>query len=426
MSARVTRPCILVDLTRLASEPADSEARLRTQALLPQLVRLAPDVEFTLLTSAIDPTALAWLDGPNVTRQAVAEPAAPPPAAHWLARLRRPARRVLPARARRYAVSMLARYRERQRRLARSREDLGNRLLFCPLGASSLATPGVPVVGVVASDVAVLAYPRSFARAQRQARHEALSATCRMADRLVCSSDYVRELVQTSFQLAPERVVTIRPGLLGLAETPDRAEPTDQRPLLAQLGLAPDHFLLCSAGLQPHSNYRMLLTAFGQYRHQHPGSTVKLVCVGGPAEEVPRAQACSARMGLAGWVSILGPVPEPVQAALLWQARACVHPSLFEESGQRVVQAMAAGKPVACSNAASLPEVVGDAGMLFDARRPHEIADAIARLVADDELLQLLARRGRERARRFGTAASVAQTYLCQFYDLLGCPSYAV
>jgi len=78
-----------------------------------------------------------------------------------------------------------------------------------------------------------------------------------------------------------------------------------------------------------------------------------------------------------------------------------VFPSLFEGFGIPLLEAMAAGTPVCAANVSSIPEVVGDAALLFDPRQAGDIARQIERLLQDAELRARLVARGRRRAQRF-------------------------
>jgi glycosyltransferase involved in cell wall biosynthesis len=84
-----------------------------------------------------------------------------------------------------------------------------------------------------------------------------------------------------------------------------------------------------------------------------------------------------------------------------------VFPSLFEGWGMPVTEAFASGLPVACSTATGLPDVVGDAGLLFDPERPEQIADQVLRLWSDAELRGELIERGRLRSELFSVDRSV-------------------
>jgi glycosyltransferase involved in cell wall biosynthesis len=97
-----------------------------------------------------------------------------------------------------------------------------------------------------------------------------------------------------------------------------------------------------------------------------------------------------------------------------------VFPSLYEGFGMPVVEAMAFGKPVLCSNLTSLPEIVGDGALLFDPRKPDEIARSIEDVDGDSELRCSLAWRARKRATQFGDGAALAETYLGIFHELVG------
>jgi len=88
-----------------------------------------------------------------------------------------------------------------------------------------------------------------------------------------------------------------------------------------------------------------------------------------------------------------------------------------------VLEAMAAGAPVLCSNRTSLPEVAGEAALLFDARRPAEIVDAIARLESSPELRRTLAEKGKQRVSWFSGPAEMAARYLQVFEDVVRHPA---
>jgi glycosyltransferase involved in cell wall biosynthesis len=113
----------------------------------------------------------------------------------------------------------------------------------------------------------------------------------------------------------------------------------------------------------------------------------------------------SDRILFAGFVS------DDELAALLSCSLALIFPSLFEGFGMPVLEAMASGTAVLCSNETSLPEIACDAALQFDPRNPSAIAEAIARIAGDSTLRQRLIAAGSGRAAFFGSAHQMAERY---------------
>ena len=107
--------------------------------------------------------------------------------------------------------------------------------------------------------------------------------------------------------------------------------------------------------------------------------------------------------------------------------KSLVLPSFYEGFGLPPLEAMACGTPVAVSRAASLPELVGEAGMYFDPRDEEDLADALLRILGSEDLRADLARRGRERARAYGWERTIEA--LVRSYERLAgrenCASHA-
>ncbi len=129
-------------------------------------------------------------------------------------------------------------------------------------------------------------------------------------------------------------------------------------------------------------------------------------------EEELREQA--RRLGIEEDVRLLGWVSQAQLEGLYAGSRVFVMPSLFEGFGLPVLEAMQRGLPVACSNRSSLPEVAGDAALLFDPERPEQIGAAITRLIEDAGEAERLRAAGLAQARRFTwdeTARLTAESY---------------
>jgi glycosyltransferase involved in cell wall biosynthesis len=109
-------------------------------------------------------------------------------------------------------------------------------------------------------------------------------------------------------------------------------------------------------------------------------------------------------------VDFLDFVPDDDLAALFSACEAFVFPSLYEGFGLPPLEAMAAGAPVVCSNASSLPEVVGDAALLVNPREVGEIANAIERVITDSALRDELRTKGLAQAKKFSWERAARET----------------
>ncbi len=175
-------------------------------------------------------------------------------------------------------------------------------------------------------------------------------------------------------------------------------EPLSEAELRGRLGLGERTVVLSLSAKRPHKNLVALIGAMARIPAER---RPLLVLPGYPtaheAELRERALAVGARedVRFLDWLS-----GEEFEG--LWRvAGAFVYPSLYEGFGLPVLEAMARGVAVACSNASSLPEVAGDAALMFDPHDEGAIARAIERLLSDPAEAERLRGRGLERVREF-------------------------
>jgi glycosyltransferase involved in cell wall biosynthesis len=241
----------------------------------------------------------------------------------------------------------------------------------------TLRIPTVPTRSVTTLlDLQHLDLPQLFSRRERAFRSVAWHPSVHGADRVIVISAFVRDRAVQLLGLDPERLRVIHLGIDHDRYTPG-GEPREP-------------FLLYPARRWPHKNHERLFEAFALVRRDRP--ELRLVLTGGGhSGAVPDR------------VEVRGLVSEEELVALYRRAAALVFPSLYEGFGQPALEAMACGCPVACSNAASLPEVVGDAARLFDPYDPRAIADAVLEVLGAPEAW---AARGLEQAKRFSWDAT--------------------
>jgi glycosyltransferase involved in cell wall biosynthesis len=226
----------------------------------------------------------------------------------------------------------------------------------------------------------------------------------RHADRVIAISHAAGEEIVHHLGVLPKRidVVPLGPGAAA------RVSPAPEAPLRERLGLGDGPLVLAVSAKKAHKNLRRLIEAMPAVAARHPSAV--LVLPGRPTEHERELQGLAARLGVAGNVA-LPPYVEAADLEGLYAAARCfVCPSLIEGFGLPVLEAMRRGVPVACSNTSALPEVAGEAARYFDPLSPPEIAAAVCELLEDPELAKRLAQAGRERASEFSWRATAEGT----------------
>lgn len=150
----------------------------------------------------------------------------------------------------------------------------------------------------------------------------------------------------------------------------------------------------------PRDNTETAVAAFALARARI-AAPVRLVVAGGLGERRAAIEREAERLELGAALELRGRVSDEELRDLYRGAAAYLDASLFEGFGYQVLEAMACGAPVVASKATSIPEIVGEAGLLCDPTSAEELADALARVLADDALADDLRRRGLERAAEF-------------------------
>jgi glycosyltransferase involved in cell wall biosynthesis len=259
--------------------------------------------------------------------------------------------------------------------------------------APSLAIPpmgSTPLV-VTIHDIAFLRHPEAFTKRGLEFHRRGLELAYHHASAYVVASRFAREeLLRTGF---PEDRITVAPHGISVAE-PMPEEHAQRR--LRQIAVEPP-YLLSVATIEPRKGLPTLVAAHARLRRQHPDLSLVLVGKRGWLD-VP---------GLEGpGVRELGGIDDDTLDVLYRHAEICAVPSRYEGFGLPPLEAMARGTAVVASDATSLPEVVGDAGLLVPPDDVDAWTDALGRLLDDQAERERLGRLGVERARTFTWSAS--------------------
>jgi glycosyltransferase involved in cell wall biosynthesis len=227
------------------------------------------------------------------------------------------------------------------------------------------------------------------------------------ADILIADSAYTRETVVQALGYPAE---CIRVVPLGVDHTLFRPRPVPPD-FDARYGLDPrGRYMLYVGSENPRKNLPFLLRAFARLRQALPD--VRLIRVGA-VQYLPQArilQEQMERLGLPDAVIHYPSVPDEDLALFYNRADLFVFPSLYEGFGLPALEAMACGTPVVCSDAASLPEVVGDAALRVSPSDEEGWAEAMRRALTDVSLREELRVRGLERARAFTWEQTAQET----------------
>jgi glycosyltransferase involved in cell wall biosynthesis len=259
----------------------------------------------------------------------------------------------------------------------------------------SVPAPAVPreIAKVVTlHDVQHRDHPEFFSRSVRAWRRIAYDKSARDADVVITDSANARDRIVAQLGIPSARIHVALLGVHLEQFSPHRRE-TDL-PTLDRLGVRKP-YVFYPASLLPHKNHPRLFEALRLLEG------VDLVLTGAQVEHRGVLDQALRDLGLVDRVHHLGLVPQEVLPVLYRHARALVFPSLYEGFGAPVVEAMASGCPVACSDRGSLPEVGGDAAIVFEADDPYSIAREVKRLLVETELRERCIERGLRRSRAF-------------------------
>lgn len=286
-------------------------------------------------------------------------------------------------------------------------------------GADILHVPGFdaprwkscPVVLTV-HDLIGMLFPQNLPPVSRFYWSRWLPRSVRWADRIIADSEHTRQDI-CRLMGVPEGRITVIPLGVGpefrLINDPELLEPAR-----VQYDL-PDRFMLYLGTLEPRKGIDTLIRSYGEIvRHTEHD----LVIAGKQGWYTEPLFALVHELGLEDRVHFTGYVPNDVLPVLLNLADLFVFPSRYEGFGLPPLEAMACGTPVVSSNASSLPEVVGDAGLMIPPDDTGMLSDVLRRALQDEPLRAELSSRGLARARLFTWEATARHT-LEVYQDLI-------
>lgn len=252
-----------------------------------------------------------------------------------------------------------------------------------------------PVV-ITVHDLAFYRLPQMYNFSRRRYKKFVGLRSVRLAARVITPSRATRDEIIDLAGIAPEKVTVIP---YGLDEQFRPVSDEAQQRTREEFDLAGPYFLFVGT-LQPRKNLRHLISAFAQLVHEQ-GIPHELVLAGGEGWLSGDLVRFAGENRVADRLRLFGSVPQDKLPALYNCSESLVFPSWYEGFGLPPLEAMACGVPVIASNRTSIPEVVGEAGLLVDPQDIDALAAAMQRVIDDKNLRSKLCHAGPERARQF-------------------------
>jgi glycosyltransferase involved in cell wall biosynthesis len=276
---------------------------------------------------------------------------------------------------------------------------LGADLYFGPAGLLPLGDVGMPAV-LTAHDMAIYRHPEWFPSGQTLAVRVVVPRSMRRADAIVAVSENTARDVAELFDVEPGRLEVVHEGV----SPRYRPVPVEALEATRARFRLPPRFVLFVSTIEPRKNLVTLIEAWSRMRERLP-----LVVAGSWGWHYEGVRDRLERMGPD--LHLVGPVPAGDLPALYNLAACLAHPAWYEGFGLTPLEAMACGTPVVVSSASSLPEVVGDAGLLVDPADVEGWTEALDRVSSDADLHADLRRRGILRAAEFTWARAAQRTW---------------
>jgi glycosyltransferase involved in cell wall biosynthesis len=280
--------------------------------------------------------------------------------------------------------------------------QVGKKLLWSPSNTGPLL---IQRQVLSLHDLAVIDHPEWFTTSFATVYQFLLPSLARRVRKIITMSQFSKNRIVERFGICEENIVVIH-------EAADRRFYPCQHEVVKEtwerMNVPGGPYLLAVGSLEPRKNLARLLKAW-EIAHTRIPQEVCLVIAG--AKNSSSVFKNISLGNLPPRVHMAGYVPDQHLPALYSGAIALIYPSLYEGFGLPPLEAMACGTPVIVSNNTSLPEVVGEAGILINPYSEEEIASAIQRIVSDSSLHQVLSQKGLERAGQYSWDRAASLTW---------------
>lgn len=246
-------------------------------------------------------------------------------------------------------------------------------------------------------DVSFKRHPEFFKLKDRFILDMGVERAAKHAARILAVSEYTRKELLALYNISPAKVTLVYSGVDKQFKPMDRVIAAD---FVGETYGVHAPFVLTVGVIQPRKNLPKLLEAFASLKKIWQSEHV-LVVVGKRGWLETSLERRIEQLGLTGDVILTGYVPHEHLPSLYNAADAFVYPSVYEGFGLPPLEAMACGTPIITGNFSSLPEVVGEAGIMVDPHDADAFADAMMNVLSSRSLQGEMYSQGIEQAKKF-------------------------
>ncbi len=266
---------------------------------------------------------------------------------------------------------------------------------------------------VTIHDIIHLRLRQYFSAAQRAYASVMIGHACRNSDAVIVDSHFGKEELLRVFRIPERKITVVHLGVERMFLEPVAPETLSE--FRRKNGIT-QPYILYTGSLKPHKNVITLFRAFQQLVKRH---AIQLVLAGEGMANNEMLRSFVHNNGLSGAIVDLGKISKDELPTVYQSAAVVVLPSYYEGFGFSMVEAMASGVPAIGAQAASITEIVGDAGILFDPHSVAELEGAIERVLTDTVLRNSLVHKGRARVQQFTWDRCVTNT-LDAYHKVIG------
>lgn len=259
---------------------------------------------------------------------------------------------------------------------------------------------------ITVHDCAKIAVPDCYQQHEIDHFYEQLPFTANKSDLILADSESTRIDLISHLNVPPDKVIAVH---LGVEEKYGTVEKDEARTYLKEKYYIGGQFVLTAGIHHRRKNTLKLIESYALVKARS-GTDWPLILVGGAGPLEQELKKKASELKIQDSLIFTGYVPEEDLVYFYTAAEIFVFPSLYEGFGLPVLEAMACGTPVIASDNSSLPEVVGDTGILVDPTDPNEICTSIITLMEDPTLRTMLSNKGQKRARQFTWEKTALET----------------